>query len=281
MGTCDGKVAIVTGATRGIGKGCALELGAQGAVVYVTGRSVSEADHVLPGTVGATAAEVSELGGHGVGVACDHRDDDQVRRLFKQVISTHGRLDVVINSAFIIPDELMSGLKFWEVPLSHWGDMVDVGTRAAYVTSVLAAPIMVKQQSGLIINISSSGAEEYAWNVAYGVGKCALDRLTRDTAHELHDYDVAVVSLWPGFVRTERIDAALASDVQLPSSLTTRLETSESSRFTGRAVAALTSDGNVQRWSGQAVTSRHLAEHYAFTDLDGSLPDGPLRNRNG
>jgi len=281
MGTCEGKVAIVTGATRGVGKGCALELGAQGAVVYATGRSVSEADHVLPGTVGATAAEVSELGGHGVGVACDHRDDDQVRRLFEQVISTHGRLDVVINSTFIIPDELMSGLKFWEVPLSHWGDMVDVGTRAAYVASVLAAPIMVKQQSGLIINISSSGAEEYAWNVAYGVGKCALDRLTRDTAHELHDYGVAVVSLWPGFVRTERIDAALASDVRLPSSLTTRLETAESSRFTGRAAAALTSDGNVQRWSGQAVTSRHLAEHYAFTDLDGSLPAGPLRNRNG
>ena len=105
--------------------------------------------------------------------------------------------------------------------------------------------------------------------------------LTRDTAHELHDYGVAVVSLWPGFVRTERIDAALASDVRLPSSLTTRLETAESSRFTGRAAAALTSDGNVQLWSGQAVTSRHLAEHYAFTDLDGSLPAGPLRNRNG
>ena len=112
MGKCEGKVVIVTGASRGIGKGCAIELGTQGATVYVTGRSVSEEDHLLPGTVGATADEVSRRGGHGVAAPCDHRDDSQVRKLFEQIMSTHGRLDVLVNSAFIVPDDLMSGLKF-------------------------------------------------------------------------------------------------------------------------------------------------------------------------
>lgn len=280
MNTSTNKVAIVTGASRGIGKGCALELATLGAVVYVTGRSVSEDDHPLPGTVGQTAAEIDQLGGHGVAVCCDHRDDEQVQKLFDQIISAHGRVDVVVNSAFIIPDELMSGRKFWQVPLSHWSDMVDVGTRAAYVTSALAAPGMVERQTGLIVNISSSGAEEYAWNVAYGVGKCALDRLTQDTAHELRPEGVSVVSLWPGFVRTERIEAVLASGVTMPTSLSKRLETSESSRFTGRAAAALAADVDVLRWSGRALTSRELADTYGFTDIDGSLPAGPLRNRN-
>ena len=279
MATLKGKSAIVTGASRGIGKGCALELGARGAIVYVTGRSVSEDDHVLPGTVGATAAEVDRLGGRGLAVQCDHRDDDQVRALFDRVVTENGRLDIVVNSAFIIPDELTSGLKFWETPVSNWDDMVDVGTRSAYVTSLLAAPTMVEQGSGLIVNISSSGAEEYAWHVAYGVGKCALDRLTRDAAHELRDHDVATVSLWPGFVRTERIAAAQAGGATLPESLRDMLATSESSRFTGRAAAALASDPDVMRWTGKAVTSRQLADEYGFTDVDGSLPAGPLHDR--
>ena len=143
-GKLDGQgCAIVTGASRGIGKGCALELGAAGATVYVTGRSVSESDHPLPGTVGATAAEIDALGGTGVAVACDHRDDDAVAALFDRVAAEHGRLDVLVNNAFIVTDELTSGLPFWEVPLSNWDDMIDVGTRSAYVASVFAARSMV------------------------------------------------------------------------------------------------------------------------------------------
>ncbi|MDH5238057.1 MAG: SDR family NAD(P)-dependent oxidoreductase, partial [Acidimicrobiia bacterium] len=204
-----GQVAIVTGASRGIGKGCALELAAAGATVYLTGRSRREDDHPLPGTVTATADEIERLGGEAVAVALDHRDDAAVEALFAQVVAEQGRLDVLVNNAFIVCDELTSRRPFWQVPLSNWDDMIDVGTRSAYVASVFAARIMTTAGRGLIANISSSGAQEYAWHVAYGVGKCALDRITRDTAHELAPHGVSVVSLWPGFVRTERIDVAL------------------------------------------------------------------------
>lgn len=277
MSALAGKVAVVTGASRGIGKGCALELGAAGATVYVTARSTSEADHPLPGTVGVTAEEIDALGGTGIAVALDHRDDDAVAALFARVLEEHRRLDVLVNNAFIVTNELTSGRPFWEVPISNWDDMIDIGTRSAYVASVFAARAMVAAGSGLIANISSSGAEEYAWQVAYGVGKCALDRITADTAHELATHGVSVVSLWPGFVRTERIDMGAAAGL-LPDTLD--LSTSESPRFTGRAVVALATDPAVARWSGQAVSSRELADEYGFTDVDGRLPAGPLRHRS-
>jgi len=272
----DGQVAIVTGASRGIGKGCAVELAHAGATVYLTGRSVHETDHPLPGTVGATAAEIEAAGGIAVAVALDHRDDAAVEGLFDRVAAEQGRLDVLVNNAFIVCDELTSRRSFWEVPISNWDDMIDVGTRSAYVASVFAARTMVPAHGGLIVNISSSGAQEYAWHVAYGVGKCALDRLTADTAHELAPHEVSVVSLWPGFVRTERIDQALAHGA-LPASLD--VSTAESPRFTGRAVVGLAADASRNRFSGQAVASRTLADHYGFTDVDGSLPAGPLHDR--
>ncbi len=271
-----GRVAIVTGASRGIGKGCALELAAAGATVYLTGRSRREGDHPLPGTVTATADEIERLGGEAVAVALDHRDDAAVEALFAQVVAEQGRLDVLVNNAFIVCDELTSRRPFWQVPLSNWDDMIDVGTRSAYVASVFAAQIMTTAGRGLIANISSSGAQEYAWHVAYGVGKCALDRITRDTAHELAPHGVSVVSLWPGFVRTERIDVALEHGA-LPASLD--VTRAESPRFTGRAVARLAADPDRQRYSGQAVASRDLADEYGFTDVDGLLPDGPLHDR--
>ena len=201
-------------------RACALELGAAGATVYVTARSTSEADHPLPGTIGATAQEIDAGSvGAGIAVALDHRDDDAVEALFDRVLDEHGRLDVLVNNAFIVTDELTSGLPFWEVPISNWDDMIDVGTRSAYVASVFAARRDgAGAGSGLIVNVSSSGAEEYAWQVAYGVGKCALDRITADTAHELDAHGVSVVSVWPGFVRTERIDVGAAAGL-LPASL--------------------------------------------------------------
>ena len=275
-GPLDGRVAVVTGASRGIGKGCALELGAAGATVYVTARSVSEDDHPLPGTIGATADEITAAGGSAVAVALDHRDDAAVEALFRRVLDEHGRLDVLVNNAFIVTNELTSGQPFWEVPISNWDDMIDIGTRSAYVASVFAARPMVDAGAGLIVNVSSSGAEEYAWQVAYGVGKCALDRITVDTAHELAPYGVSVVSVWPGFVRTERIDLGVAAGL-LPESLD--LSTSESPRFVGRAVVALAADPDVARWTGRAVPARDLADEYGFTDVDGRLPAGPLRHR--
>jgi len=269
----DGRVAIVTGASRGIGRGCALELGAAGATVYVTGRTVTEGAAELPGTVTATATEIAAAGGRAVAVRCDHRDDAQVESLFERVLAEQGRLDLLVNNAFIIPKELTAGLPFWRCPISNWDDMLDVGTRSAYVASVFAARIMIARKSGLIANISSSGAAEYAWHVAYGVGKAALDRLTADTARELREHGVAVVSLWPGLVRTERV---VSMRDALPA---LNFETAESPRFSGRAVVALAADPDVLRRSGSAFASHDLALEYGFRDVDGRLPPGPLHGR--
>ena len=269
----EGRVAIVTGASRGIGRGCAVGLGARGATVYCTARRTSGASPPEPGSVEAVAAEVDAVGGRGVAIACDHRDDDAVAALFARVEREAGRLDVLVNNAFIIPDELTSGKPFWEVPLSNWDDMVDVGTRSAYAASRLAAPRMIEQGAGLIANISSSGATEYAWHVAYGVGKAALDRLTADTAHELRRHGVAVVSLWPGLVLTERNEANRGRVKGLDFS------GAESLYFTGRAVASLATDERVLERSGKAWTSRALADEFGFKDVDDRLPEGPMHRR--
>ena len=268
-----GRVALVTGATRGLGKGCALELGAAGATVYVTGRTLEPGQAALPGTLGETVAEIAALGGRGVGVACDHRNDAQVEALFARVAEEAGRLDVLVNNAFAIPKELTSGLPFWETPASNWDDMIDVGTRSAYVASQCAARQMVPAGRGLILNVSSSGAQEYAWHVAYGVGKAALDRITHDTAHELREHGVSVVSLWPGLVRTER--TAMVADKM------SELDVAgaETPRFTGRAAVALATSDRARAYSGQAVVVRDLAERFGFRDIDGKLPPGPMKER--
>ena len=269
----EGCVAIVTGASRGIGRGCAVGLGARGATVYCTARGTSDSEPPEGGTVEAVAAEVDSVGGRGIAVACDHRDDEAVEALFERVAKEAGRLDVLVNNAFIIPNELTSGKKFWEVPLSNWDDMVDVGTRSAYAASRLAAPMMIEHGSGLIANISSSGAAEYAWHVAYGVGKAALDRITSDTGHELRRHGVTVVSLWPGLVLTERNEANRGRVKGLDFSK------AESLYFTGRAVAALATDEALLERTGRAWTSRALADDYGFTDVDGTLPNGPMHKR--
>lgn len=268
-----GRVALVTGASRGIGKGCALELGVAGATVYVTGRTLEEGAAALPGTIGATAEEVTALGGRGIPVRCDHRNDDEVEALFERVDAESGRLDVLVNNAFLIPKELTSGRPFWETPVSNWDDMLDVGTRSAFVASRFAARRMLPAGRGLIVNVSSSGAREYAWHVAYGVGKAALDKLTADSAHELAPHGVTVVSLWPGLVMTERI--AKVGEA-MPALDTSR---AESQRFTGRAVVALACDPQVHDKTGRAMASRDLADEYGFTDVDGRLPAGPMHER--
>jgi NAD(P)-dependent dehydrogenase (short-subunit alcohol dehydrogenase family) len=261
-------VAIVTGATRGVGRGCALELALAGATVYATGRTLREGDSPYPGSLESLVAEAEKLGGRVVGVICDHRDDAQVASLFERIDRDRGRLDVLVNNAFLIPDGVDPNAPFWAQPLRCWDEMLDVGTRSAYVASWLAAPRMVRHRRGLIANISSPGARYFYVHPAYGAGKAALDRLTRDTAHQLAPHGVAAVALWPYFVLTERLQRLDPVEWGLD------LKGAESLRFTGRAVAALAADPDVLRRAGRSFTTRQLAQDYGFADLDGTLPDG-------
>jgi dehydrogenase/reductase SDR family member 1 len=278
-----GKVAIVTGASRGIGKGIALELGAVGMTVYVTGRSMGTGG-MLPGTVGETAAEISALGGTGIPIACDHHDDAQVAAAVSRVLAERGHVDVLVNNVFSAPD-LAAWLSkpFWTLPTKAWDQVIDIGLRSHYVASALVAPSMVAAGSGLIVNVSSSGAVSYAHNVAYGVGKAGLDKMTADMAHELAPHGVAVVSVWPGLVKTELVmfGAQTAEDggqyLDLGGEGRFDLARAESPRFVGRGVAALATDADVMNRSGTAVAIADLADSYGFTDLDGTVPRLELR----
>lgn len=262
MGALDGCVAVVTGASRGIGRGIALELGAAGAIVYVTGRTVTPGAAPLPGTIGETAEEVTKLGGRGIAVRVDHGDDAQIRRLFEQVADEQGgRLDVLVNNAFKVPDPPVWEGSFWEHPVSIWDDMVGIGLRAHYVACVFGAPLLVARERGLIANVSSRGAARYAMSVAYGVGKCGLDRMAADMARELRPHRVASLALWPSAVRTEFV-LAQAAKRQIPIDLSH----SQSPRFTGRAVVALASDPRVLERSGSTWRVAALANDYGFSD---------------
>ncbi|MEU1431157.1 SDR family NAD(P)-dependent oxidoreductase [Nocardia sp. NPDC005746] len=270
-----GKVAVVTGASRGIGKGIALELGAAGATVYVTGRTVT-AGH-LPGTVAATAAEIDALGGHGVAVVCDHRDDAAVEKLFAQIRDEQGRLDVLVNNVYNSPASARwIGRKFWEVPPKAWDEGFDIGVRSHYVAAVFAAPLLIESR-GLIVNVSSPGAVRHMHNAVYGVGKTAVDRLTADMAHDLEGTGTTAVSIWPGIVNTELLqmvpaDAQGRRLVTLPGEGTFDLDQAETPHFAGRAVTALAADPDRLARTGKAWKVADLAEAYGFTDIDGRVP---------
>ena len=189
-----GKVAVVTGASRGIGKGVAVALGECGATVYVTGRTATAGRHELPGTVGETAAEVTRRGGRGVAVQVDHAVDNQVTALFDRVRTEQGRLDILVNNAFALPDDLTDAKPFWEKPLSNW-EMVDVGVRSNFTAARLAAQIMVPQRTGFIVATSGYVGVTYTYGVVFGLCKTAVDRMARDMAIELQPHNVASVSL--------------------------------------------------------------------------------------
>jgi NAD(P)-dependent dehydrogenase (short-subunit alcohol dehydrogenase family) len=280
--TLEGQVAVVTGASRGIGKGIAVELGAAGAVVYLTGRSVDEGP--IPGTVGGTVAEIEALGGTAVGVRCDHHRDAEVEAFFARVRAEQGRLDVLVNNVYSSPDLApWLGKPFWELPIAAWDQVIDIGARSHYVAARFGVGMMLDQGSGLIVNVSSSGAIQYAHTVSYGVGKAAVDKMTADMAHELEPHHVAVVSIWPGLVRTELVlTGARRTDdgravLDLPGEGTFDLDDAESPRFTGRAVLALATDPKVLARTGRAFNVADLARDYGFTDVDGSLPQVLLR----
>lgn len=260
MGALQGGIAVVTGASRGIGKGIALALGEAGATVYVTGRTVAAGQAKLPGTIGETAEAVTKRGGRGIAVACDHADDAQIKRLFERVADEQqSRLDLLVNNVYKIPDPPVWGGGFWEYPISIWDDQVGIGLRAHYVAAVYGAPMMVRARRGLIVNISSRAGGEYLFSASYGVGKAGLDRLSKDMAHELKPHGVSALSLWPGSVKTEFVmEAAKTGKMDL-----TR---AQSPIFTGRAVVALASDPKIAEKSGRVLTVAELAKEYGFED---------------
>jgi dehydrogenase/reductase SDR family protein 1 len=273
MKSLKGKVAIVTGASRGVGKGVALGLAEFGCTVYITGRT--ERGELLPEflkstNIHQTAEEVNRLGGVGIAHKCDHASDEQVEELFKRVEAEQGMLDILVNSAWAGGAHVMGGYffntPFWEQPVSLWDDNYTVGLRSNYVASRLAAKIMTNHKSGLIVNISFYGGRRYFNNVAYGVCKAAVDKLSADTAIELKDYGVSVFSLYPGQVGTEGMLEAAKYDANLD------VNAMETPRFVGRCVAALASDEHAIGNTGRILITAELAAHYGFSDVGGKQP---------
>ena len=268
----EGRVALVTGASRGIGKGIAEALGAAGATVYVTGRTMEEGDASvpLPGTLAETAALVTAAGGVGIALRCDHADDAQVAAVFERIAAEQGRLDLLVNNAWggyqAKQRSAKSGFNtaFWKLPPAFYDTMTTVGVRSHYVASVHAAAMMVPRGRGLIVHISSLAGQEYSANVAYGVGKAAVDRMAADMAHELRPHNVAVISLCPDIVATEMIMARRKRQ-QLEKWMETPL-------FVGRAVVALAAEPEIMRKSGRVCRTRALAQEYGFSDIDGHQP---------
>ncbi|XP_022100921.1 dehydrogenase/reductase SDR family member 1-like [Acanthaster planci] len=275
-----GKVCLVTGASRGIGKGIALQLGEAGATVYITGRTLNpNDDRAFPGSLRETAEEVEERGGKCVPVQCDHSDDEQVKSLFERISrEQNGRLDLLVNNAFAGGKTLFESRdkKFWETPPTLWDDVTVVGLRSYYIAAWHAAQLMIPAKQGLIVNISSIGGLHYFINVPYSVGKVACDRMATDCALELRTHNVACVSLWPGIVKTESLMDMMASIPEAAKkdeqAMVDRVESGESLEFSGKAVAHLASDPNIMKKSGRILQSAELAEEYGFTDVDGQPP---------
>ena len=266
MGELTGKIAVVTGSSRGIGRGIAVGLGEKGATVYITGRSKGKG----PLTIGETAEMVNEAGGLGIPVAIDLADDKQIEALYGQINKEHGRLDIHVNNAFKIPNPPVWGGKFWEHPIQVWDDQVGIGLRAAYVASVHATRLMMRNNSlKLIVNISSSGSERYALSASYGVAKMGTDRLTRDFAVEGKEDGLCVVGLWPSQVLTEFILESIdKGDIELDE------ENSETPLYTGRVIAALATNEDRFERNGQVLTTAELALHYDIKDERDKQPRG-------
>ena len=279
MGALSGRVAVVTGASRGIGKGIALALADEGATVYVTGRTVTPGSYPLPGTVGETAAEVDRRGGKGIAVQVDHAQDSQVAALFEQVRREQGRLDLLVNNAFSLPEDLTESQPFWEKPLSNW-EMVDVGVRSNFVAAWHAAKFFVPQRSGLIVAISGYVGVTYTYGVVFGTCKSAVDRMARDMAVELKPHNVASISMWCGLTFTERAHRNLNRNPAMKSQIVTNPLIGSSVEFPGRVIAALAKDENIMRRSGGTFIGAELAREYGVTDIDGKVPPS-LRAERG
>ncbi len=257
-----GKVVVVTGASRGAGKGIAIALGSHGATVYVTGRTLKEGDAPLPGTIAGTADAVTKAGGKGIAVACDHTKDADVKALFERIQQEQGRVDILVNNATFLHDQLIEKGGFWTKSL-ELVDILDVGLRSAYVASWYAAPLMVKQNGGLIAFTSSFGASCYMHGPAYGAQKVGVDKFAKDMGVDLKPHNVATASIWMGMLRTDRTKRVMDSE---PDKYAGFWDIAETPDFTGHVIAALFNDPARMDKSGQVHIGAELAQTYGLTD---------------
>lgn len=285
-----GRVACVTGASRGIGRGIAIALAEQGAKVYITGRSVSKAsttDTELGGNLQDLVDTINAKGGQAIPIAVDHRNDANVQSLFQQIGQESGRLDILVNNAFQLPTETDALFqKFWEQPISCWDSITNVGLRSHFVASHYAYPLMKQTQSNqerspLIVHISSFGGAVYCFNVAYGVGKAGVDRLARDMHVELKNEGIKVVSLYPGIVRTERMATLLDSgEYERRTNFAVPKSFVESPELSGEVIAALycNTDGYLEKQSGKVCVTAELAKRYQLRDRKSGIIPPSIRS---
>jgi NAD(P)-dependent dehydrogenase (short-subunit alcohol dehydrogenase family) len=269
-----GKVALVTGATRGLGRGIAIGLGEAGATVYITGRTLEKSESSdVGGSLQETQQAVEAAGGICVPIAVDHGDDEQIKRLCDRIAEEqNGQLDLLVNNVFagVTPLKEAYGQPFWELEPSLWDRVNGVGLRSHYLTSIYAARMMTKRRQGAICTLSSWGGMSYIFGVAYGVGKSACDRLAADLAVELKSSNVTSISVWPGIVGTEHI-TNFAEESEVGSLLADGYNW-ETPLLTGRVIAALAAEPEIMKYTGKVGIIAELARHYRLVDRDGNLP---------
>jgi NAD(P)-dependent dehydrogenase (short-subunit alcohol dehydrogenase family) len=272
-------VAVVTGASRGAGKGIAVALGSHGCIVYITGRSENEGDAEVPGTIYATAREVTEAGGQGIAVRCDHSDDEQVKALFEQVMAEQGRIDILVNNAAWQGNVMNAPGQFWEKSLDV-AKMIDVGARSGFVASWYAAPHMVKQDRGLIVFTSAPGSMHYCMGPSYGAHKAAVDKMAFDMGTDFADAgaNVAAVSIWMGSLTTERLLGMMEAMPELRKNLEGTLE---AAGYTGHVAWAMYNDPEMfAKFNGKTVIGAEVGKEYGITDQDGKYPPS-VRDHTG
>ncbi len=268
----EGCLALVTGASRGAGKGVAIGLAEAGATIVVTARTRTSGAGEWPGSLDETLEEIARAGGEGVGIECDHSDDKAVEGVFARVARDYGGLDVLVNNVFAAPSLMPVNVPFWETPVVVWDLLHTVGLRSHFVASQFAIPLMLGRKNGLVVNTSSPAGGSYTFNVPFGVQKSGVDRMALDMAHELKPYGIAAVSIWPGFLKSEKL---AAQPDRVPPHLAKLIaEKGETPIFAGRAVAALAGDPLVMRKTGKILLVSELAIEYGFTDVGGCIPAG-------
>jgi dehydrogenase/reductase SDR family protein 1 len=272
----DGCIALVTGGSRGVGKGVAIGLAESGATVIVTARTRKSGTAEWPGSLDETISEIAKAGGIGVGLECDHANDTAVQDIFARVQRDYDGLDLLVNNVFAAPNVMPINVPFWKVPVSVWDLMHRVGLRSHFVASQLAVPLMLGRRHPLIVNTSSGGSIRYTFNVPFGVQKAGVDRMARDMAHELKPFGIAAMSIWPGYIKSEKL---AAQPDRVPPALAKLIaERGETPVFVGRAVAALANDPLVMNKTGQILLASELAGEYGFTDINGRVPPAPSRD---